>query len=389
MESNIDDCHYERLTMPTIDDLTDMPPPPPGLFKRLVAILLEMSGLPSTRIASRRPTITVSITVGDMRWCQSEVDTSVDRSIRWRYQSTDGNRSMHWLDVDCRVDADDVVQWYDRFVAIREKEILKRDKKASKIKKINKCETHEDGETSKKHQCKMEMIQIPQEVLENDNLKKIVEFEKIHVSDVYDEIADDFDISRGYMWPGVTAFLDKLPQDSFVLDVGCGNGKYLHGYKDRLIMTGTDFCRPLLIKAGSKCMNDYSLDLFQASCSVLPIKENTFDNAICIAVLNHFSNPKQQLHIITHILSLCKPGGSVLFTWWLRDHPSLPPFDPSPQPPFAQPHQLSSSLVSFNGKNRLYAFADLATISALIEKSTAKDYSLHADHGNAIAILYK
>ena len=45
--------------------------------------------------------------------------------------------------------------------------------------------------------------------------------------DVYESIAGHFSETRHSPWPNVSAFLHSLPSSAVVLDVGCGNGKYL------------------------------------------------------------------------------------------------------------------------------------------------------------------
>ncbi len=65
------------------------------------------------------------------------------------------------------------------------------------------------------------------------------ELESKHVNDVYDVIADHFSDTRHSPWPKVAKFLRGLPNDSFVADVGCGNGKYLAVNKD-IVTFGSD-----------------------------------------------------------------------------------------------------------------------------------------------------
>ena len=65
------------------------------------------------------------------------------------------------------------------------------------------------------------------------------ELEALHVYKVYDEIAEHFSDTRHSPWPMVSAFLRSLPADSFVADVGCGNGKYL-GVNKAIAMFGSD-----------------------------------------------------------------------------------------------------------------------------------------------------
>lgn len=45
---------------------------------------------------------------------------------------------------------------------------------------------------------------------------------------VYDKISNHFDETRHKQWPNVTKFLQTLNIGDILLDVGCGNGKYLY-----------------------------------------------------------------------------------------------------------------------------------------------------------------
>ena len=57
-------------------------------------------------------------------------------------------------------------------------------------------------------------------------------FEKSYVHTIYNEIADHFSQTRHSAWPGVAKFIDSMVPYSLMLDVGCGNGKYLNLRKD-------------------------------------------------------------------------------------------------------------------------------------------------------------
>lgn len=77
------------------------------------------------------------------------------------------------------------------------------------------------------------------------------EMEKKHVYDVYDRIAPHFSHTRYKPWPKIEKFLNNLPDNSIVYDIGCGNGKYL-GVNKKLIMIGTDRSKGLLQTAQEK-----------------------------------------------------------------------------------------------------------------------------------------
>lgn len=51
------------------------------------------------------------------------------------------------------------------------------------------------------------------------------ELENVHK--VYNEIANHFSETRHSPWPQVLEFINGLPVGSILVDIGCGNGKYL------------------------------------------------------------------------------------------------------------------------------------------------------------------
>ena len=58
-----------------------------------------------------------------------------------------------------------------------------------------------------------------------------------HVHLVYDEIANHFHQTRVWMWPKVIEFIESLPSQSTVLDVGCGYNEFKGKIKN---LTGID-----------------------------------------------------------------------------------------------------------------------------------------------------
>lgn len=58
------------------------------------------------------------------------------------------------------------------------------------------------------------------------------QFEHTYVHNIYNQIADHFSHTRHSAWPGVAKFIESMNPYSFMLDVGCGNGKYLNLRKD-------------------------------------------------------------------------------------------------------------------------------------------------------------
>lgn len=61
----------------------------------------------------------------------------------------------------------------------------------------------------------------------NVDNKLAVELEKTHVYNVYENIATHFSETRYKPWPKVLEFVQSLEVGAILVDVGCGNGKYL------------------------------------------------------------------------------------------------------------------------------------------------------------------
>jgi alkylated DNA repair protein alkB family protein 8 len=116
--------------------------------------------------------------------------------------------------------------------------------------------------------------------------------EATFVRDVYDAIAPHFTATRQRPWPRVAAFLNSLTPGSVVADVGCGNGKYL-GVNSSLAMLGNDQSEPLLAIARSR-----THEVAVMNALALPIRDNSCDAAISIAVVHHFSTPAHRLQAL-------------------------------------------------------------------------------------------
>lgn len=109
--------------------------------------------------------------------------------------------------------------------------------------------------------------------------------EKQHVYEVYEKIAPHFSNTRYKPWPKIAKFLDERPDGAVIADVGCGNGKYL-GVNPKIHMIGTDRSFNLI---GCARDRDDKFQTFVADSLHLPIRSNSVDGVISIAVVHHFS----------------------------------------------------------------------------------------------------
>ena len=145
--------------------------------------------------------------------------------------------------------------------------------------------------------------------------EKPTEIEKKHVYEVYDKISAHFSHTRYKPWPQVTEFLNSLENNSYVLDIGCGNGKYL-SVNENLKMFGTDRSGNLLSIAKEKNINS---QFFVADSLKLPIRTESFDAAISIAVIHHFSNELLRIQALKEMFRIVKKGGKILVYVWAME----------------------------------------------------------------------
>lgn len=153
--------------------------------------------------------------------------------------------------------------------------------------------------------------------------------QKNHVALVYDKIADRFDETRFAIWKGVDAFLRNLSPGSYVLDSGCGNGKYaryaVESYPS-IRFHGLDACGALLNIASEKAP---ASDWTRAGATRLPFRDGVFDAVISIAVLHHIACEEDRRDFLREIARVLRPGGRAYVTVWASNaaKPKWKPLD--------------------------------------------------------------
>lgn len=137
------------------------------------------------------------------------------------------------------------------------------------------------------------------------------EYEQKYVHNTYNTIASQFSNSRYKPWEKVKFFLEKLSEDSIMVEVGCGNGKNLGISKGKSI--GCDICPNLIEIAKNKGHN-----VVLADALTLPFVDNFCDAVISIAVIHHFTTKERRIKAINEMIRICKPGGKILIYVWAK-----------------------------------------------------------------------
>ncbi|XP_020797839.1 alkylated DNA repair protein alkB homolog 8 [Drosophila serrata] len=140
-----------------------------------------------------------------------------------------------------------------------------------------------------------------------------VSLEQRNVHEVYDKIADHFSETRHSPWPQVADFLNSFHPQSVVLDVGCGNGKYL-GCNPLLLAIGCDRAQGLLAVGRRKGQN-----VFRCDCLSVPVRSASVDGCISIAVIHHLATGERRLAALREMARVLRPGGRALVYVWAKD----------------------------------------------------------------------
>lgn len=145
----------------------------------------------------------------------------------------------------------------------------------------------------------------------------LTNIEQNNVKDVYEEIASHFDNTRTYKWPWINEFLNNFKEQQLIYDIGCGNGRNMINNRKHINFIGIDNC----IKFIDICRQK-NLNVVNSNITNIPLKNNTADAIICIAVLHHLSNPQNRLTAILEMKRVLKPNGKILLSVWSKNQPS-------------------------------------------------------------------
>jgi len=139
--------------------------------------------------------------------------------------------------------------------------------------------------------------------------------EYLSIKEVYNKIANQFDYTRYRIWGSVKNFLDSLPSNSKVLELGCGNGKNML-YRNDLIIEGID----ISIEQINICKKKL-LKVEEGNITKLNYNDNIFDYMICIATYHHLDNDNDRQKCLKEMYRCLKKGGKILITVWAMEQP--------------------------------------------------------------------
>ena len=131
----------------------------------------------------------------------------------------------------------------------------------------------------------------------------------------YNQIAEEFSNTRRHIWDEIKfLFEEYIRPNDIVLDLGCGNGRYLPLIKEKAgKYFGVDNSGELIGLA----KNRYPGENFQTADALeLPFEDNFFDKIYCLAVLHHIPSEELRLKFFQEAKRVLKPGGILILTVW-------------------------------------------------------------------------
>lgn len=137
----------------------------------------------------------------------------------------------------------------------------------------------------------------------------------------YDRFGGQFSATRQRLQPGMKKILDSIRENDSVLDLGCGNGHFLHEISERgrrQTLLGVDLSLPLLRDAESApnvSFREVDLAKLSSLSNQLSI-EDGWSLISAFAVLHHIPSDELRLDILKTVHSLLKENGRFVLSNW-------------------------------------------------------------------------
>lgn len=212
----------------------------------------------------------------------------------------------------------------------------------------------------------------------------IPNLEEEKVVTTYNKIAPLFSKTRGKPWDWIVEFLEKIPNESSVLDIGCGNGRNMVSIKEeqKLTFKGVDSCQKFVDIAINNGKDVILSDMCQ-----LPFEDNSFDAILSIASFHHLSTPERREQALLEMKRVLKPGGTILLSVWAMTQPQ--------KSKNYNKFQYGDNMVSWKNKEgdvkgeRYYYIFQIDELTKLLLNAGFSIFGWKWNYGNEVIILKK
>lgn len=137
----------------------------------------------------------------------------------------------------------------------------------------------------------------------------------------YDLIAEDFSRTRKNVWEEFRPLADDIQDGDKILDLGCGNGRFVELFSDpdkygaskKIDYVGIDISEKL-IEIAKQRYPDKNFQVFDGL--KIPFNDQSFDKVFCIAVLHHIPGADLRNKFLKEIWRVLKPDGKLVLSAW-------------------------------------------------------------------------
>ena len=199
-------------------------------------------------------------------------------------------------------------------------------------------------------------------------------YETYNVKDIYEKIAEHFNVTRVYTWSWIDNFINSLPKGSFIYDIGCGNGRNMHHKEYTFI--GIDNCEKFVQMCREKNML-----VTLSNMTNINLPDNSADAIICIAAFHHLASLENRINALLEMKRLIKPNRKILLSVWSINQPKKTRITFN---------NYGNTMVKWNNKySRFYYIFKIDEILQLFNDVGLKLLEHKYDCGNEIFILSK
>lgn len=154
--------------------------------------------------------------------------------------------------------------------------------------------------------------------MKSDIVRRLVDLNRAF----YQTFADSFAATRGRIQPGAKELLRRIPPESSVIDLGCGNGNAAawlaaHGFRGRYL--GLDLS-PGLLGIARAARHPFPAEFHPADFLEegwdRSLAERSFDFILAFAVLHHLPGDPARRAFLGACRRLLAPGGTLFFSNW-------------------------------------------------------------------------
>ena len=130
------------------------------------------------------------------------------------------------------------------------------------------------------------------------------------IKDFYNIVAYEFDVTRVRIWNCVKEYLNLFKSNSYILDIGCGNGKYFNYRKD-IKLKGIDISSELV-----KICQNKNFDVIEGDMLNIPFNDNLFDGLLVVASYHHLNNDNDRQQALNEMYRVLKTDGLCFIEVW-------------------------------------------------------------------------